>query len=430
MLGRDQIKGRMQSSNIVGKHHHQVTPCHGDPVCYLTVPKTNLFLLNFPVTNKCHRSISLSPRTIERMEQEVPKGAAGSSSSSSTPPTKVIQTDINETPQQFTDDNNSESDETLSGLLDPVPLSALKNKVESSSGYKNRHRLSPLPLKKRRKRNNGNNSSIKHSGPVQDIWNNDENICFHDITAHDILCGRGGATNSHPGNRAFRELVKQHQAMYFSARKKTKPNVAASIVRLIRSKQGRFLKKNSGSGFYFDIGDAKALEKTCQALRENAPQIKHAITSSGHHEPINNNQSDSVTGEVTSGSHNENNDLVASSSTAKDLHQSRLNRHAFLQQATKMLYYTRRKLLTVAMEDLTDEERAIYTTDFQPPHHNLWRHHDYYPILVGFEEEPQVTSTLNKNCVIPQYYYPCIYYTVAPHSQQQPEDTTDTIVEL
>ena len=31
-----------------------------------------------------------------------------------------------------------------------------------------------------------------------------------EIKPEDVLCGRGGATNSHSGNRAFRLLVKRH----------------------------------------------------------------------------------------------------------------------------------------------------------------------------------------------------------------------------
>jgi hypothetical protein len=34
-----------------------------------------------------------------------------------------------------------------------------------------------------------------------------ENITQSEITHHDVLCGRGVATNRHPGNESFRSLV-------------------------------------------------------------------------------------------------------------------------------------------------------------------------------------------------------------------------------
>lgn len=107
-----------------------------------------------------------------------------------------------------------------------------------------------------------------------------------DIKPVDVLSGRGGATNSHSGNAEFRAIVEQHKVKYLNAKKANKPAVAATIVDLIRKKGGRFLRKytmhNShdpmldanGNVLWYDIGDEKAREKTCQALREGAPEIR------------------------------------------------------------------------------------------------------------------------------------------------------------
>ena len=93
-----------------------------------------------------------------------------------------------------------------------------------------------------------------------------------------VLCGRGGATNSHSGNRAFRSLVKDHQEKYLRAKKRDKPAVASLVVDLIRDKGGRFLRRydtdHTGQVRWVDIGDERAREKTCQALRENAPELR------------------------------------------------------------------------------------------------------------------------------------------------------------
>ena len=100
-----------------------------------------------------------------------------------------------------------------------------------------------------------------------------------DIQPEDVLSGRGGATNSYSGNRAFRALVKEYQEQYLEAKKRDKPAVASIIVELIRKKGGRFLRRcndktSQGQILWVDIGDDRAREKTCQALREGAPAIR------------------------------------------------------------------------------------------------------------------------------------------------------------
>lgn len=104
------------------------------------------------------------------------------------------------------------------------------------------------------------------------------------IEPQDVLCGRGGATNSHSGNRAFRLLVKRHQDRYLRAKKRDKPSVASYIVELVRDRGGRFLRRcdttPQGNVLWVDIGDDRAREKTCQALREGAPEIRRRRSKS------------------------------------------------------------------------------------------------------------------------------------------------------
>lgn len=89
-----------------------------------------------------------------------------------------------------------------------------------------------------------------------------------EINEDDVLCGRGGGTNSQVGNRRFRKLVQDFQPTYLLARRKEKPLLARTIVLIIRKRGGRFLKKNDDTGELFEVGDAKAEAKTSQALRE------------------------------------------------------------------------------------------------------------------------------------------------------------------
>jgi len=91
------------------------------------------------------------------------------------------------------------------------------------------------------------------------------------------VCGRGGVSNNHAGNEAFRELVSKVKVPYVNCNKREKPVIARRIVEAVRQQTppGRFLSKDNKSGTWSDIGDGRAREKTSQALREGAPVIRH-----------------------------------------------------------------------------------------------------------------------------------------------------------
>lgn len=89
----------------------------------------------------------------------------------------------------------------------------------------------------------------------------------------DVLCGRGGETNHHSGNVKYRSLVKKYQPLYIMSKRRDKPQIASKIVRLVRHTGGRFLRKDK-SNIWRDVGNTKAREKTSQALREGAPDLR------------------------------------------------------------------------------------------------------------------------------------------------------------
>eukprot|EP00815_Leptocylindrus_aporus_P009771 CAMPEP_0116065402 /NCGR_PEP_ID=MMETSP0322-20121206/9742_1 /TAXON_ID=163516 /ORGANISM="Leptocylindrus danicus var. apora, Strain B651" /LENGTH=347 /DNA_ID=CAMNT_0003551711 /DNA_START=119 /DNA_END=1159 /DNA_ORIENTATION=+ len=128
-------------------------------------------------------------------------------------------------------------------------------------------------FKKPRKFSFESNAGFHSSGDDNSV-ELQSSILVTDVGPNDVLCGRGGKINNHPGNRAFRDLIKEHQDSYLQSKKKLKPNVAASIVWIIRERKGRFLKKDFATGAFYQISDEKALEKAQQALREGAPEIK------------------------------------------------------------------------------------------------------------------------------------------------------------
>ena len=102
-----------------------------------------------------------------------------------------------------------------------------------------------------------------------------EGIKFY--SRNDVLCGRGGGTNVHPGNRRFRDLINANRRAYLNARKNDKPAISRSIVRTVRELNGRFLKKDDKLGLWFEIGDDGAREKTSQALRQRAPEMRKIL---------------------------------------------------------------------------------------------------------------------------------------------------------
>jgi len=105
---------------------------------------------------------------------------------------------------------------------------------------------------------------------------------------HDVLSGRGGGINSHPGNKTFREWVKERKQLYNLAPSKAeKARVAKEVIGMVEMliPPGRFLQKESSSGliggmgsWWVEVDETKAMAKTSQALREGAPHIRAAHT--------------------------------------------------------------------------------------------------------------------------------------------------------
>jgi len=92
------------------------------------------------------------------------------------------------------------------------------------------------------------------------------------VGPYDVLCGRGGATNNHNGNRNFRRIVTEHQKKYLAARKRDK--------RVIAEISGRFLRRES-DGRWSEVDGCKACEKTSQALREGLDISREVVNIGG-----------------------------------------------------------------------------------------------------------------------------------------------------
>ncbi len=104
-------------------------------------------------------------------------------------------------------------------------------------------------------------------------------INVSNLNDNDVLSGRGGRINSHPGNIQFRNLVNQHKMTYLSkqTKKLDKVKIANEIVQTIRNMDppGRFLKQEKGNADeWIEIGDDRARKKAGQAMREKAAETR------------------------------------------------------------------------------------------------------------------------------------------------------------
>jgi len=90
------------------------------------------------------------------------------------------------------------------------------------------------------------------------------------FTDKDILFGRGGRSNHHPGNKTYRDLVTSKQPYYRTCEKTVKTQVAQSIVDYVQEKLGgRFLELDKETDRWYVVPNIVARRKVGQALRED-----------------------------------------------------------------------------------------------------------------------------------------------------------------
>ncbi|KAL7581548.1 hypothetical protein ACA910_022112 [Epithemia clementina (nom. ined.)] len=87
---------------------------------------------------------------------------------------------------------------------------------------------------------------------------------------NDVLMGRGGKNNQHSGNEKLRKLARGYCSKYRVSSKKGKSSISRQIVQQMRDLQppARFLKRDSHTGSWVDVGDDIAREKASQVLRD------------------------------------------------------------------------------------------------------------------------------------------------------------------
>lgn len=96
---------------------------------------------------------------------------------------------------------------------------------------------------------------------------------------NDIILGRGNGVKAWRGNTLFHSIILDHRNTYQNAAWKNKASIAHHILQDIMALDppGRFIEKKESNRHFSLVPYHRALEKTCQALREkrkiNPPKI-------------------------------------------------------------------------------------------------------------------------------------------------------------
>ncbi|MFK7826435.1 MAG: hypothetical protein AB8G05_19975 [Oligoflexales bacterium] len=84
----------------------------------------------------------------------------------------------------------------------------------------------------------------------------------------DILSGRGGLSNNHPGNIFFRRVINDHKKEYLKlTARRDKAEMVNEILDFFKDERVRFMKRNS-EGVWKELLRNRAYSKVSQALRE------------------------------------------------------------------------------------------------------------------------------------------------------------------
>ena len=88
-----------------------------------------------------------------------------------------------------------------------------------------------------------------------------------EYTDDDVLLGRGGFTNTHPGNIRFREKALELRQLYESSDKEQKFEISKLLLGSVTDKGNRFLERGD-DGLWHEVVGFGARKKASQALRE------------------------------------------------------------------------------------------------------------------------------------------------------------------
>ena len=82
-----------------------------------------------------------------------------------------------------------------------------------------------------------------------------------------MLCERGAKSNRNHGNRVYLRYGRSLQEEYQAANGPRKTELKNQVFEFVRERGGRFLKRERGSDFWFEIDEREAKIKIGQLLR-------------------------------------------------------------------------------------------------------------------------------------------------------------------
>ena len=91
----------------------------------------------------------------------------------------------------------------------------------------------------------------------------------YEPTNLDVCSGRGKRNWTHSGNVSFRDLIQHSTPTYMAAASKNeKTAIVCNIVEEMRALGCQFLKQDSKTNQWYDMGDAQARDKVGHSLRD------------------------------------------------------------------------------------------------------------------------------------------------------------------
>ncbi|KAL3935637.1 MAG: hypothetical protein SGBAC_008883 [Bacillariaceae sp.] len=127
----------------------------------------------------------------------------------------------------------------------------------------------PMPLSKKNKKTTTTKKTASQGG--------NKRRYILKPTETDILMGRGGKSNHHPGNKRYREDISNFKKTYAQLQnKEDKTDLSRNVVDHVHNYKGRFLAldKTLRPACWYEITDTVARRKVSQALREDVDPVK------------------------------------------------------------------------------------------------------------------------------------------------------------
>ena len=106
----------------------------------------------------------------------------------------------------------------------------------------------------------------------------------------DVLFGRGKTNQEHGGNGLLRDIIAEYLPEYRSTTYPNKGEIPLKVVLRIKQGGGRFLKRDTDHGWWFEVSDEEARKKivlsfrravSVSSLKTNSPQMDSVRKSVG-----------------------------------------------------------------------------------------------------------------------------------------------------